>query len=400
MLFVIGLGIAACDGTPAPRAIPTFAPRPTTTPTLPAAKGGIVKVARGNLMQTIGARGRVSSVRESFLFFNISGVVSNLNVAAGDQVKQGAPIAQLDAFQLEQDLNLANYETARTDLLLKQAHARLVSYDFKIETTSTLYTRTLDLRNQTFQIYKLKAPMPSDHIRAIDEYTKYQQAEEAFMRAAAELNSLKTEKQITALDVDLYTKLHLYHQKRAESLQSRLNGAKLVAPLNGLVISIDKNVGDAVTAFEPIGAIADPSQLQVEVSVPETDIPSVSLNQAVRIVLDGFPNNSFAGKVKEIASRASIFQGKNVYRVLIAFDNQTQVPATLRTGADVAFVLQAKDDVLLVPTNAIQTDGLTRYVNVLREGKVERVPVEIGANGSTQTEIVSGLNEGEQVLIP
>jgi len=398
--ILVGWSVVACDSAPSTRAIPTFAPRPTTTPTLAAAKGGIFAVKRGNLTQAITARGRVGSVRESFIFFNLGGVISKISVATGDQVKQGAPIAQLDAFSIEQDLNLSKYEADRADLLVKQSQARLAAYDYRIETSAASLVRYTQLRDNWFQMYRLKAPTPADHGRATSEYEAYLRADADTNRVTGELNTLRTDKQVTALEIDLFQRLSQYHRARAEALQTRLTGAKLSAPISGLIVSLDKNVGDSVTAFEPIGAIADPSQLQVEVSVPETDIPSISLNQTVRMVLDGFPNNAFAGKVKEIAAKASIFQGKNVYRVLISFDDPAQVPATMRTGADVSFVLQAKQDVLLVPTSAVQTDGLTRFVNVLREGKVVRVPVELGTQSGTQTEILSGLNEGEQVLVP
>ncbi len=400
VLVLAAFGIVACDATPAPRAVPTFAPRPTATPTLAVAKGGMTRVTRGSLTQAVMARGRVNSVREAFLFFNIAGTLSNIVVAAGDQVKQGAPIGQLDAFQLEQDLNLARYEADRTSLILQQAQARLGAFDYRIETSNNAYTRTLDLRNQLFQMYRLKAPTPADHARAITEYNQYLNAEADLQRIMTDLNNYKTDRQITVLDIDLNQKLLAYNQRRVEAVQTRLNNAKLVAPFNGLVVSVDKSVGDSVQAFEPIGALADPTQLQIEVSVSESDVLSVSLGQPTRIVLDGFADKVFTGKVKEIASKEAIFQGKNVYRVLVAFDNQTQVPATIRTGADVSFVLQAKENVLLVPSNAVQLDGATQYVNILRDGKAERVPVQVGANGNNQTEIISGLNEGEQVLLP
>jgi len=120
----------------------------------------------------------------------------------------------------------------------------------------------------------------------------------------------------------------------------------------------------------------------------------------VRVTLDGFPDKNFSAKVKEIASQASIYQGKNVYRTVVTFDNLSQVPATLRMGADVAFLRASKENVLLVPTKAIQQDGLTQFVMVLRDNKWERAEVQVGVNGGNQTEIVSGLSEDEQILVP
>jgi RND family efflux transporter MFP subunit len=399
MLSALVLALVACDLAPTPRAVPTFAPRATSTPAI-GGKGGIVRVTRGALNQTLAARGRVGSSREAFLFFNIAGTLSKISVATGDQVKQGAPLAQLDTFQLEQELNLAKYEAERADLLAKQQLARVAAYDYRIESATSQYNRYVELKDAAFQAYRQRAPTPADHARAIAEYERFLRAEADVLRTAAELNTYKSDRQVYQLDADLYLRQFQYHKNRADTLQARLKDTKLVAPLNGLVISIDKNEGDSVRAFEPIGAIADPAQLHIEVSVPEENILAIAIGQPTRLILDGFPDREFSGKVKEIANKASIFQGKNVYRVLIAFENLSQVPATLRMGADIAFVLQAKDDVLLVPTNAIVPDGLQRYVTVIRNGKPERVLVQVGANGGNQTEILSGVAEDEQIVIP
>jgi RND family efflux transporter MFP subunit len=399
MLSALMLALVACDLAPTPRAVPTFAPRATSTPVI-GGKGGIVRVTRGALNQTLAARGRVGSSREAFLFFNIAGTLSKISVATGDQVKQGAPLAQLDTFQLEQELNLAKYEAERADLLAKQQLARVAAYDYRIESATSQYNRYVELKDAAFQAYRQRAPTPADHARAIAEYERFLRAEADVLRTAAELNTYKSDRQVYQLDADLYLRQFQYHKNRADTLQARLKDTKLVAPLNGLVISIDKNEGDSVRAFEPIGAIADPAQLHIEVSVPEENILAIAIGQPTRLILDGFPDREFSGKVKEIANKASIFQGKNVYRVLIAFENLSQVPATLRMGADIAFVLQAKDDVLLVPTNAIVPDGLQRYVTVIRNGKPERVLVQVGANGGNQTEILSGVAEDEQIVIP
>jgi RND family efflux transporter MFP subunit len=392
--------MTACDAPPAARAVPTFAPRPTSTPLPPAAKGSIVKVTRGNLTSGVSVRGSVSSVREAVLFFSTSGVISKVVVAAGDQVKQGVAIGQLDAFQLDQDLNLMKFDTDKTDVLLRQAQAKQASYDVQIDLATKNLARITELRDQLFQLYRLKAPTPADHARAIDEYTRYLEIDTQVQQITAELNRLRMEKQISALDVDLNQKMLQYNQKRVESYQARLAGAQLTAPFDGLIVSIDKQVGDLVQAYDSIGAIADPAQLQVEASVAEADMSLVSVGLPVSIVLDGFPDKSFIGKVKGIASKASIYQGKSVYRVVIGFDNPSAVPATLRMGADISLTRQTKQNVLLIPIKAIQQEGAQSYVTVLRGDKWDRAEIRIGMNGANQTEVLSGLAEGDQVLVP
>lgn len=397
---LLALGVMACDSPPPTRAIPTFAPRATATPLPPAAKGSIVKVTRGTLDQSLNLRGTIRSTREAILVFKVRGSIANIAVMAGEQVKQGAIIAQLDDVQYDQDIISAKYEADKAAIYLRQAQARLAAYDARMETIRNLLPRYTELRDQYWQMYRLKAPTAADHHRALSEYNAYLNADADVRRLTTEFNTLNTDRQITALDIELYQKQMQYWQQRVAYLQERYANAKLVAPFDGLIVSIDRRVGEWVESYEPIGTLADPKQLNVEVNVPDADIASVALGQTTRVVLDGFPDKTFVGKVKEIASQASIYQGKNVYRVLVGFDKPSEVPATLRMGADVAFVRGSKANVLLVPTKAIQQDGLTSYVMVLREGKWERVPVQVGVNGTTYTEIVSGLSEDEQILVP
>jgi RND family efflux transporter MFP subunit len=399
-LMLLAFGVIACDSPPPTRAIPTFAPRATSTPLPPAAKGTIVRVTRGTLDQSLNVRGTVRSAREAILVFKVRGSIANIAVTAGEQVKQGTIIAQLDDLQYDQEIVSAKYEADKAAIYLRQAQARLSAYDARLETIRNLLPRYTELRDQYWQIYRLKAPTAADHARALGEYTSYLNADAEVRRLTTEFNTLNTDRQITALDIELYQKQFQYWQQRIAYLQERYASAKLVAPFDGLVVSIDRRVGEWVESYEPIGTFADPKQLNVEVNVPEADVASVSVGQAVRVVLDGFPDKTFSGKVKEVASQASIYQGKNVYRTLVTFDQASQVPATLRMGADVAFVRATKENVLLVPTKAIQQDGLTYYVTALRDGNWERVPVQVGVNGSTHTEIVSGLSEGEQILVP
>lgn len=408
-LFILGVSLVgwllvllltACDSPPPTRAIPTFAPRATATPLPPAAKGSIVKVTRGTLDQSLLLRGTVRSAREAILVFKVRGSIANIAVAVGDQVKQGTVIAQLDDFQYDQDIVSAKYEADKAAVYLRQAQARLSAYDTRMETIRSLLPRYTELRDQYWQMYRLKAPTAADHARALSEYNAYLNADAEVRRSTTEFHTLNADRQIIALDIELYQKQWQYWQQRIAYLQERYANAKLVAPFDGLVVSLDRRVGEWIESYEQIGTLADPKQLGIEVNVPETDIASISIGQTVRVTLDGFADKNFSAKVKEIASKASIFQGKNVYRVLVTFDNLSQVPATLRMGADVAFVRGAKENVLLVPTKAIQQDGLTQYVMVLRDNKWERVQVQVGINGGNQTEIVTGLTEDEQILVP
>jgi len=360
----------------------------------------VVLATRGSLAQTIHGRGRITSAREAVLYFPLEGVVNKILVASGDLVVRGAPIAQLDTFQLEQDVTNTQFALEKLNLQLKQEQVKASMSDFKIEVTSVVYTRTLQARNQAYNDFQVVGGGDMTSAAGKARFDRFQQADKDFLQASIDLNNAKMDKQLLALNVDSIKLAIQQTQKSLEQAQARLAGAKITAPFDGLVISIDKNVGEKVQAFDPIGAIADPTQLLVEASIAESDALSVGLGQVANIVLDGFPDQKFTGKVKEISAKPSIFQGKSVYRIVIAFDKQAQVPATLRLGADIYLITQVKDNVLIVPTSAISVEGSKHYVTAIRGGKPQRVEVQIGIASDTQTEILSGLSENEQVQVP
>ncbi|MCI0478727.1 MAG: HlyD family efflux transporter periplasmic adaptor subunit, partial [Anaerolineales bacterium] len=268
ILLVLAFGMTACDAPPPTRAIPTFAPRATATPLPPAAKGSITKVTLGTLDQSLSLRGSVRSSREAILVFKVRGSIANIAVAVGEQVKKGAILGQIDDYTYDQDIVYAKYEADRNAVWLRQAQTRLASYDARIENISNLLPRYTELRDQRWQMYRLKAPTAADHGRALTQYNDYLDADADVRRYTTELNDLRTNKQVTALDVEFYQKSMIYWQKRAEYLQERFAGAKLVAPFDGLIVSIDRRIGEWVESYEPIGTLADPTQLNVEVSVP------------------------------------------------------------------------------------------------------------------------------------
>lgn len=410
-LLVLAWITIGCSALPQPQAMPTFIPPTAAAPTASALASGsqpvsavraanVAQVTRGALAQVVKGRGRTTSARQATLYFPLEGVVNNIAAASGDQVASGAPIMALDTFQLEQDVTNAQFALDKANLDLKQSQARVSASDFKIDVASTVYTRTLGLRDQMWASYQAIAPsgMLDPNVKA--RFDSFQQADRDFLQATVDLNNAKIEKQSAGLAVETAQLAIQQAQKSLEQARTRLAGAKIKAPFGGLIISIDKNVGDKVQAFEPVGAIADPSQMQVDATVTETDAAGIGVGQAATVVIDGFPNQKFAAKVKEISAKPSIFQGQSVYRITLSFDQPAQVPASLRVGADVVLIQSAKPNVLIVPSTALLTDGSKRYVNAIRDGKAQRVEVVIGIVGESQTEILSGVSENEQIQIP
>jgi hypothetical protein len=190
---------------------------------------------------------------------------------------------------------------------------------------------------------------------------------------------------------------------RTLSLQAteQLSSTLLTAPFSGIIISVEKRPGDPIGSYESIGAMADPSELWILATVLEDDIGRVNAGQNVTVQLDAYLDEEYAGAVLQVASQATIWQGKSAYEVTIAFDAGQDIPATIRMGADVILAGPPRENVLLVPARAIMTIAGRQYVELVGEnGDAERVEIQTGVSDGENTEVVSGLQEGQAIRIP
>ncbi len=229
-------------------------------------------------------------------------------------------------------------------------------------------------------------------------------ANEELLRAAQKIADLQEEqheltRRVNDLDIALLQEKASYSEARLGLLEARWTGTELYAPYSGLIISVDAKPGDHLDPFEPIGAMADPTELGIEVNVPEADLERVAVGQIATIVLDSYPNNVYQGAVAGVSFRSITWQGKKVYPVQVQFEKPEEVPAVVRMGTELSIVTSHKKNVILVPSRTTYTEGHSTFVEVLRGSSGQKVEVQTGISDGQFTEIVSGLLEGQQVVI-
>jgi macrolide-specific efflux system membrane fusion protein len=173
----------------------------------------------------------------------------------------------------------------------------------------------------------------------------------------------------------------------------------IVAPLNGFIIQRAIEPGQSVTSSDPILVMAD--YLIVKAQVDETDIGNIKLGQTVNIVLDAYPQTSIQGKVEHIAFESKVVSNVTIYEVDIL---PGKVPDFFRAGmsATVNFVLQEKNNVLLLPLRAVKKIGDRSYVFVQQKGSKKPEPIQIktGLENTLNIQVEEGLSEGDTVFIP
>lgn len=194
-----------------------------------------------------------------------------------------------------------------------------------------------------------------------------------------------------------------------ENAKTELGYTTITTPMSGVVIKKYVEQGSIVTAGRQAMAgsgsgvtivdIADTSEMWVVVDIDETDIGKISIGQDVDVTIDAFPDELFTGKVIKIAPEATIT------------DNVTTIPVTVRLNnadrrlkpemnASCDFVVSRKQNVLCIPIEALVETDSGAQVTVLEKGQPVVRQVQVGLMGDDDCEIISGLREGETVVIP
>lgn len=396
--------LAACR-PPTAGSLPTFVPPPT----IDVVPGSTTTVVRGDLVETVETRGRVVARQEALLVFPLEGSLREVYVSPGDQVAAGDLLAELDAPEVQRetlerefDLAIAELELERTEV---DAAYSVAQAQAEVAVAQAQYDQTVLNGQITVERAERSAAGGCDAWCQASLAQTRSQAALANQVALARLQSAQAALSLASATSGLEVQIAEQRAERAEAFHllaaEALSSTLLAAPFDGIVISVESRPGDRVEAYEAIGAIADPSELWVVATVLEEEIDRIAVGQAVAVRLDAYPDALYSGTVLQIASEAIIWQGKSAYEVTIAFDDGQAVPATIRMGADVTIAGRAREEVLVVPTQAILTIGEREYVEVVGEGgEVQRVEVETGVSSGAETEIVAGLQEGQVVRIP
>jgi RND family efflux transporter MFP subunit len=351
-------------------------------------------VTRGSLVATVSAAGNVSTPASVALAFQTTGRVTQVNAQVGDAVKKGQLLMQLDTTDLDMAL-----KTAQVSLTSAQA-----SYDAaKIKNDQNPYQlivakSALDKAAATLQ----KAQADYNVIATSNNEGSSSQAQ-TLDSASNDYASALLNYRITASGINdtalRQSQASLDSAKIAvEQAQRNLDKAKIIAPFDGLVAALNFSFGDSAGTATAITLI-DVSQLQVKVNLAEVDIAKIKVGQTAQMTLDALTGKTFNAKVLMIAPAATIAQGVVNYPVTVSvLDNDGSIKSGMT--ANLAIVVEQRDNVLLVPNRAIKTQGNQRTVTVVIDGKNVVEPITIGMTNDTSAEVTSNnLKEGDRIVI-
>ncbi|MBU3934839.1 efflux RND transporter periplasmic adaptor subunit [Patescibacteria group bacterium] len=199
-------------------------------------------------------------------------------------------------------------------------------------------------------------------------------------------------------DIDYYSAKVQEAQANAFSLEHQIADANLRAPIDGVITKADKKAGETVQAAELSFSLISSGPLQVEVDVYEEDIVKIQIENPVDIKIAAFPAQTLKGAVVSIDPAEKMIAGVVYYGITIAFD---ELRDGLRPGmtADVVIKTAEKENVLIISKRAIKKNDKTAVL-VYKNNEIEEREIQLGMEGNdNKVEVISGLSEGEEIII-
>ena len=322
----------------------------------PEAAPDTVAVTRGDIVRTVLVDGKLEMPNKAYLSFGVTGTVTEVLVEEGADVTKNQVLARLDAPSLNSSVDMAELQVEIAEEQVKAARAQ---YDIAKE----------NLDNGVPGVSEDVLELQVDIAKASWESAK-------LGLESAELG--------------------------LESAELNLEKAEIVAPFDGVVVDVNITEGKEISTTAlatPAISLVDTSEIQMRGSIDEIDIATVKVGQPADITLDALPDDVVDGEVAFVSLVGTALVGVVSYDTIITLDHPT---AELRDGmtATAEVIIERRDNVLFIPNKVLRGTWKDPKVLVFVDGQQEEREITLGLTNGINTEILSGLDEGEEVVLP
>lgn len=331
---------------------------------------------KGTLIVSLTASGSVATSNSRTVTTTASGVVKKVYVKEGQAVKTGTPIMEID---LDLD-GRQKYQSATSSYLsaqnsLKTTQDKIYSLD------STLVEAKNIFDNQ----WSGKSP---DDPTYIQRHNDYLSAQESYNNLTKQLTQQKV-----ALEAS-----RLSYQAAGSVVYSPITGTiGSISLASGMILNPTSNSASSSNIENKIAIVKTNATPSITVSLTEIDVPKVKVGNKVTITLSAFTDKTFTGKIVAIDTTGTVSSGVVSYPITITLDSGApDIFANMSATANI--LTDFKEGILIVPNGAIITQNGETFVRVLQNNVLTNLPVTTGLASDTQTEIISGINEGQQVV--
>lgn len=349
------------------------------------------QVTKGTLITSISSTGTITSGSNTSIFTSASGQVTKVYVKNGDTVKQGQAIALIaldQDGQKKKNSAWASYLSAKN--ALESAKQNKLSLQNQVDSANMTVANSQDAVDKIND--QSRTDLEKNNINSTLTINKRS-------LTIAEQKLATADSAIAVAQAQLSAAWSSYQQA----------SATITAPANGILTNFALTAGMSVAnlassstsntdATQSVGIITNPkNQITASVSLTEIDVVKVKPGQKVTITMDAFADKTFTGQVLAINTNGQSTSGVTSYPTIIVLDSSlSNMYPNMSVSANI--IIDSKNDVLIIPTSAITTSNGTSVVKVMKDNQISEVIVETGLSDTTNTEIISGLNEGDIVV--
>ena len=357
----------------------------------------IAKVERLDLARSVVATGKVQPVTQVEIKSKASGIILKLPVNVGDYVHKGEVICELDQNDLIPALHQQEAALHVAQATLKSAQADYERYKVDAEGPEVPFLKRDADRARTMFSSGLIAQNSRDD------------AEKAYQLAAQKQESAKANLGSAAAAI-AKAQASLEQQQATVSIaEENLHNATIVSPIDGIVLSRDSEVGDAVSSILLLGSsatlimtVGDLNEVYIKGKVDESDIGKVYLGQPARINVESFKDQKFTGHVTKISPMGDEKDNVTTFEVRVSISNEKHILKAQMT-ANAEIILDEHKGVLAIPEGAVfynkDKSTAAEIPDPTNEKGFRKVPITVGVSNGSKTEVAKGLNQGQQVIL-
>lgn len=342
-------------------------------------KGDIrgVLVETGIIKSQVGAVVKIGS--------RATGTIVQMNVKIGDRVKQGDLIALIDDRETREKIQRqqAALEGARKTLAQVE-----LTYPQRIKEAQANLEYAKINHSREKELLKFEYTTPD----AVDKAESQQKALEANWRKLQK--EYQTEVEITKARIAEIT-------AQIEELEVTLSYTKIYAPIDGVVSDVTLQQGETIVAGLQVAnlvTIQDPSRLDMQIYVDETNIGKTKIGQQVEFYVDSFPDKTFRGSIDKLYPQPQTKDNIVYYLAIMSIPKEDAAFLKPEMTTHVKVIFEEKRDILTVPNAAVKfEEGKQIAYKVVGPNKVEKLELKTGLRGEEKTEILAGAEDGDEV---
>jgi HlyD family secretion protein len=378
----------------------------------PAPKISAVTPLRENLISSISSNGKVEPISPFIVRAELDTIVEKVYVSEGQQVKRGQLLMELDVKDAAAQFagTSAKLLQAQDDLRAAKAGGRadeaakvlgdVAKAQAERDQLQKKHDALLNLIKQQAATRDELAANDLDLTKAQAEVTRLTAAKQEFDR------SVKLDSDRTALQVEQL-------KNEVAALEDKVRQGRIAAPADGTLYSLGRNggsetlkAGDFVKVGDLLAEMADLHKVRVRAFIDEPDLGGLEENEPVKITWDALPNKTWLGKTEIIPKQVVSHNTRSVGELLCSVNND-KLELLPNTNVNVRINSRERLGVLSVPRGAVEIEGARRYVYVVKlsqlgvgKSTLEKREIRVGIADATNYEVVSGLQENEQVALP